>query len=211
MTNGKLITFEGGEGSGKSTQIEILAKTLEQVGVNVKTTREPGGSYTAETIRELLLDPNRNWDTSAETLMLFAARADHFTTLIKPALKLGHWVLCDRFTDSTRAYQGYGLGLSLEAIEALNEIALGTFKPDLTLVLDVSVEVGMDRLRKRNNESDRYENMGLDFHKRLRHGFLKIASENADRCEVIDGNANVEQVSKTIANCVSKRLEITFT
>ena len=210
MRAGKFITFEGGEGAGKSTQISRVAAALEKAGIPVLTTREPGGSPGAETIRGLLLDPAKNWDAPTETLLHFAARADHYTTRIAPALREGKWVLCDRFADSTRAYQGYGLGLDIEAIETLYEIALGEFKPDLTLIFDLPVEIGMERMRSRGDSPDRYEQMDKDFHERLRKGFLDIAAREPARCQIIDAGQDIDDVTKAIATCLSDRLGVTL-
>jgi len=207
---GKFITFEGGEGAGKSTQIKRLASALENSGLSVTSTREPGGSPGAETIRGLLLDTAADWDAPTEALLHFAARADHFTTRIAPALRNGDWVICDRFADSTRAYQGYGLGLSMEAIETLYRVALGEFAPDLTVILDVPVEIGMQRMNARDGDPDRYERMDIAFHERLRQGFLDIAGNNPDRCEVIAANADIEIVTARIFDCVARRLGVTL-
>lgn len=211
MTAGKFITFEGGEGAGKSTQIARLADALQDAGISVTTTREPGGSPGAETIRGLLLDPGKDWDAPTETLLHFAARADHYTTRIAPALKQGDWVLCDRFADSTRAYQGYGLGLDMAAIDMLYEMTLGDFVPDLTLVLDLPVETGLSRMRARAGDPDRYEQMDTDFHQRLRDGFLEIARNEPDRCAVIDAAADPDTVAARIRDCVGDRLGATLT
>ena len=208
MPTGKFLTFEGGEGAGKSTQIARLASALERGGTIVTTTREPGGSPGAEIIRGLLLDPAAEWDAPAEALLHFAARADHYTTLIAPALRRDEWVLCDRFADSTRAYQGYGLGLDMKAIEMLYEIALGAFKPDLTLILDLPVEIGMQRITARDGAPDRYEKMDVAFHERLRMGFLDIARQEPGRCEIIDANADIKTVSARIFGCVERRLGV---
>ena len=204
---GRFITFEGGEGAGKSTQIARLAAALAEMGIQVETTREPGGSPGAETIRRLLLDPDATWTPQAECLLHFGARADHYTTRIAPALKTGTWMLCDRFADSTLAYQGYGLGVDLEAIEMLYEFALGDFRPDLTLILDVSVATGIDRLASRAGDSDRYERMDRDFHERLRRGFLDIADAEPDRCVVVDAERDVDTVAADVLSTVLARLE----
>lgn len=206
---GKFITFEGGEGAGKSTQIKRLATALENSGLSVTSTREPGGSPGAETIRGLLLDTAADWDAPTEALLHFAARADHFTTRIAPALRKGDWVICDRFADSTRAYQGYGLGLPMDAIETLYDVALGDFAPDLTVILDVPVEIGMQRMNARDGDPDRYERMDTAFHERLRQGFLDIAAKNPDRCEVIDAAADIDTVTARIFDCVARRLGVT--
>lgn len=210
MPSGKFVTFEGGEGAGKSTQIQRLSRALEKAGLNVTVTREPGGSPGAETIRGMLLDPAAEWDPPTEALLHFAARADHYTTRIAPALRNGDWVLCDRFADSTRAYQGYGLGLDMQAIEALYEIALDDFVPDLTLILDVPVETGVARMIERGADPDRYEKMDTAFHERLRQGFLEIAAKEPDRCAVIDADSDIDTVTARIFDCVEHRLGVTL-
>ncbi len=208
MPSGKFITFEGGEGAGKSTQIKRLAGALETTGLSVVVTREPGGSSGAEKIRDMLLDPAAEWDPPTEALLHFAARADHYTTKIAPALRAGAWVLCDRFADSTRAYQGYGLGLDMSAIEALYEIALDDFAPDLTIVLDIPVETGIKRMIERGADPDRYERMDAAFHERLRRGFLDIAEKYPARCAVINADDDIDSVTKRIFDCVETRLGI---
>tara|TARA_B100001123_G_scaffold259320_1_gene288956 strand:+ start:68 stop:733 length:666 start_codon:yes stop_codon:yes gene_type:complete len=205
---GKFITFEGGEGAGKSTQIGLLASTLKTLNMPVTTTREPGGSAGGEIIRDLLLDPKSSWDPSTEALLHFAARADHYTTLIRPALRRGDWVISDRFADSTRAYQGYGLGLDLEAIEILYQISLGEVEPDLTIILDLPVEVGMARIKANTDNPDRYEQMDTEFHHRLRLGFLEIAKNNPDRCVVVNAIGDIHTVNLQICRCVSERFKI---
>ncbi len=208
LVMGKFITFEGGEGAGKSTQIALLASALNTLDLPVTITREPGGSAGAEIIRDLLLNPTSNWDAPTEALLHFAARADHYTTLIRPALNRGDWVLSDRFADSTRAYQGYGLGLELEAIEILYQISLGDVEPDLTIILDIPVEIGMSRINSSTDKPDRYEQMDTDFHQRLRLGFLEIAKNNPERCVVVDAVSDIHTVNLQISNCVSERLKI---
>jgi len=208
--SGKFITFEGGEGAGKSTQIQRLATALENSGLSVTSTREPGGSPGAETIRGLLLDTAADWDAPTEALLHFAARADHFTTRIAPALRKGDWVICDRFADSTRAYQGFGLGLSMDAIETLYDVALGDFAPDLTVILDVPVEIGLKRMNARDGDPDRYEQMDTAFHERLRRGFLDIAAKDQDRCEVVDADTDIDTVTARIFDCVARRLGVTL-
>ncbi len=210
MPSGKFITFEGGDGAGKSTQIKRLAAAIEKTGLTVTVTREPGGSRGAETIRAMLLDPDAEWDPPTEALLHFAARADHYTTKIAPALKEGAWVLCDRFADSTRAYQGYGLGLDMGAIEALYEIALDDFVPDLTIILDIPVETGVERMIERGADPDRYEKMDTAFHERLRQGFLEIAKQDPDRCAVIDANNDIDTVTARIFDCVETRMGVTL-
>ncbi|MEX2453116.1 MAG: dTMP kinase [Rhodospirillaceae bacterium] len=206
---GRFVTLEGGEGAGKSTQIRRLADALERTGLTVVTTREPGGSPAAEKIRALLLDPEARWDPPTEALLHFAARADHYTTCIAPALRRGEWVISDRFADSTRAYQGYGLGLDLTVIDTLYEIALGDFRPDLTIVLDLPVERGMERIGRREGAADRYERMDPAFHERLRRGFLAIAEAEPERCIVIDADSDPDTVFGRIVACIGNRLGVT--
>lgn len=208
MTRGRFITLEGGEGAGKSTQVRRLAAALEATGLPVMATREPGGSPAAEKIRNILLDPAAELDPPTEALLHFAARADHVTTRIAPALRRGEWVISDRFADSTRAYQGYGLGLDMSVIDTLYEIALGDFRPDITLVLDLPVERGMARIGLREGDADRYERMDIAFHERLRRGFLAIAAAEPGRCAVIDADAAPDTVFARILACVGERLGI---
>ncbi len=207
MTAGRFITFEGGEGAGKSTQLRRLAETLRARGRDVITTREPGGSPGAEQIRGLLVsgDPDR-WDGMTEALLHFAARRDHLRSTVWPALEAGKWVLCDRFADSTLAYQGYGHGLPHEAIRDLYRIAVGNFKPDLTLILDLPVETGLARAAGRGGEEDRYEKMKGGFHQRLRDGFLAIAAAEPDRCAVVPADRGEDEVFGAILAVIDERL-----
>jgi dTMP kinase len=207
VSGARLITLEGGEGTGKSTQAKILAGALEDAGVEVVLTREPGGAPGAEQIRTLLVDgePGR-WDALTETLLHFAARREHLARTVLPAIERGAWVVSDRFADSTMAYQGYGHGLDRGLIENLYGLAMGDFRPDLTIVLDLAAEEGLARAGERAAGGTRYERMGLDFHRRLRDGFLEIARSDTARCAVIDGAAGVEDVSAAIAAAVRERL-----
>lgn len=205
---GKFITLEGGEGAGKSTQVARLAAFLRGLGHEVLETREPGGAPGAEAIRALLVsgDPAR-WTPMTEALLHSAARADHLARSIRPALAAGKWVVCDRFTDSTLAYQGYGHGLGVDRIAALNHLVTEGLKPDLTLILDLPVSAGLDRAGSRSaGGEDRYERMGHDFHDRLREGFLAIARSEPGRCAVINAAADIETVARAIARTVSERL-----
>ena len=208
MTRGRFITFEGGEGAGKSTQLRMLAESLSvNYGRNVVVTREPGGSPGAEDIRALLVQGEVDrWDSVTETLLHSAARRDHLARKVWPALDLGDWVLCDRFADSTLAYQGYGHGLDLEIIAAVTKVVLGEFGPDLTLILDLPVDVGLQRAGGRGGAEDRYERMGRDFHERLRQGFLTIASAESQRCVVIDAARSPECVQADILAAIEARL-----
>lgn len=201
--DGKFITFEGGEGAGKSTQIQILADTLRDKGLSVVVTREPGGSDGAEAIRTLLVEGGTDrWTPMSEVLLNFAARRDHLSRLIQPALSRGDWVLCDRFADSTVAYQGYGQGLGVKSVLDIWELAINGFRPDKTLIFDMPVDVGLERAMKRGGLEDRYERMGHEFHEKLRQGFLDIARKNADRCQLIDATGSIDQVSADIRDAV---------
>jgi dTMP kinase len=207
MERGQFITFEGGEGAGKSTQLKLLAEALERAGIEVVTTREPGGSPGAEAIRGLLVTGAVDrWDAHTEALLHTAARRDHLARTVWPALERGAWVICDRFADSTLAYQGYGHGLPKDFIISLTRLAIGDFKPDLTLILDLPVEEGLKRASGRGGAEDRYERMGLAFHERLRQGFLDIARQDADRCAVVNAAANLEDVHQSILRAVKSRL-----
>lgn len=208
---GRFITLEGGEGAGKSTQLRRLADSLRVSlrarGVELVTTREPGGSPGAEEIRGLLVTGETGrWSATTEALLHTAARRDHLERTVWPALEAGSWVLCDRFFDSTMAYQGYGLGLGRELIETLQTAALGGFRPDLTLILDIDVETGLRRAVARHGGEDRYERMDIGFHQRLRDGFLDIARREPERCAVVDADADLDTVQARIWDAVSARL-----
>lgn len=215
MSGGLFISFEGGEGSGKTTQINKLAGALTLKGHKVITTREPGGTNEGEKIRSLIVQRDGgDWLPEAECLLLFAARVMHVEKVIKPALENGKIVISDRFTDSTRAYQGYGRGFPLDKIEQLNAIVLGDFKPDLTLMLDIDPAVGLKRSNRRlaaeklsvNQAEDRFENLDLEFHQKLRNGFLEIAKKESDRCRVLDAALDIEDLAEKIESLVTKRL-----
>jgi dTMP kinase len=206
-STGKFITLEGGEGAGKSTQIARLVAYLRDAGIDVVATREPGGAPGAEAIRTLLVEgePGR-WTPLTEALLHSAARADHLARTVRPALAAGKWVVCDRFTDSTLAYQGFGHGLDAAKLRALNDLVTDGLTPDLTLILDLPVVEGLARAGGRPGAEDRYERMGHDFHDRLRQGFLAIARTDPARCAVIDSTADVDIVAGNIARVVSERL-----
>jgi dTMP kinase len=207
-SRGRFITLEGGEGAGKSTQVARLAAALRGDGRQVVTTREPGGEPGAEAIRELLLarrdDP---WDPMTEALLHFAARREHLIRVILPAIENGDWVISDRFADSTMAYQSHGLGVAQSTIDALYRETLGEFRPDLTFILDLPVEQGLARAAGRGQAADRYESMGLDFHRRLRDGFLEIARNDPDRCVVLDASRPVDEISEQLTATVRDRLD----
>lgn len=206
MALGLFITLEGGEGGGKSTQVKRLLEKLDALG-----TREPGGTPEADKIRTLMVDRNGgDWSPIAETLLAFAARDMHVRDVILPALEKGRHVVCDRFTDSTRAYQGYAGGADLQAIEAIKQASIGALEPDLTFILDLPVETGLARAGKRQavtaSTEDRFENKGASFHEKLRQGFLDIARKNPQRCHVIDATQDVAGVHDAIWSIVKDRL-----
>jgi dTMP kinase len=207
VQNGKFITFEGGEGVGKSTQIRRLAARLSPLG-EVVLTREPGGSPGAEALRDLLVQGEADrWSPTAETLMLYAARADHLERLIRPALAGGAFVLSDRFADSTRAYQGAGGGASPEMISMLEAMVVGAARPNLTLVFDLPVQVGLARAIARGGAEQRFERKGEAFHQRLREGFLAIADAEPQRCRVINADDSIDRVEAAVWAAVSAHLE----
>ena len=206
---GRFVTFEGGEGGGKSTNLRMLATALEAAGEIVIVTREPGGSEGAEQVRRLLVEgATDRWDAVSEALLHYAARRDHVERLISPALDRGDWVVCDRFADSTMAYQGYGHGLGREPIETLHGLAIGGLKPDLTLILDLPVETGLKRAGSRGGDETRYERMADGFHQRLRDGFLDIAAREPDRCVVIDATQKIDAVQQEVRRAVTDRLGV---
>ncbi len=209
-SSGKFITLEGGEGAGKSTQIARLAAALKAAGIHHIQTREPGGAPGAEEVRKLLVEGAVDrWQPMSEVLLHNAARIEHLETTVKPALAAGQWVLCDRFADSTLAYQGYGHGLDVSAIANLHWLLYKDFKPDLTLILDLPLEEGLKRaharLKNGADGEDRYERMGKDFHERLRRGFLDIAEAEPARCAVIDASGDEESVHGAIMAVVRER------
>jgi dTMP kinase len=204
---GRFITLEGGEGAGKSTQIARLKSWLEGRGHTVVATREPGGSPGAEMVRKLLVEgPAERWDGTTEALLHFAARRDHLRAMVWPALKQSTWVVSDRFADSTLAYQGYGHGVDRSLIAQLYALSVGDFRPDLTLVLDLPVEVGLARAASRRGVETRYESLPLDFHRRVRAGFLEIATREPKRCAVIDAAQDIDAIAAAIAATLIERL-----
>jgi dTMP kinase len=208
---GRFITFEGGEGCGKSTQIRLLAERLRAAGKEVLLTREPGGTALAEKIRSLVREESDDPPNSrAETLLFIASRAQVVENVIRPALASGTWVLCDRFADSTFAYQGYGRGLDLEELKRINSFATGGLEPDRTILLNVSPEVSAKRMRAReaatNTDADRMEKAGDSFHSRLRQGFLELAAAEPDRFAVIQADGSVEEVEEAVWNSIQPTL-----
>lgn len=203
----KFITFEGGEGAGKSTQVKRLAERLRAATIDPVLTREPGGCPGAEDIRALLVqgEPGR-WSPLTEALLNYAARREHLDRTILPALKAGRWVISDRFADSTVAYQGYGHGLGAETIARIHALVVGDFAPDLTLILDIPVKAGLERAIARTGNETRYERMDGGFHERMRQGFLDIARHEPKRCAVIDAGRDVDAVAADIWAAVQSRL-----
>ncbi|MEA2801567.1 MAG: dTMP kinase [Rhodospirillaceae bacterium] len=206
---GRFITLEGGEGAGKSTQITRLKGWLEGRGRTVVATREPGGSPGAEMIRKLLVEgPVERWDGRTEALLHFAARREHLRSIVWPALKRGDWVISDRFADSTLAYQGYGHGVDRRIFDELYKVAVGDFRPDLTLILDLPIETGLLRAAARRGAETRYESLPRDFHARVRAGFLEIATQDPKRCVMIDATADIDTTAAAIARVVGERLGV---
>ena len=193
----RFITIEGGEGAGKTTQVGLLVAAFERARIPARATREPGGSPGGEAIRRLLLEGDgERWDAVGEALLLVAARSDHVARLIAPSLAQGIWVVSDRFADSTLAYQGYGRGLALEDLATLHRFALGSFAPDLTVILDLPAEIGLARAAARASGDDRFERLDHAFHERLREGFRTIAAKDSARCVVIDGSSDPQTVHR---------------
>jgi dTMP kinase len=207
VSAGRFITFEGGEGGGKSTQVRLLSDRLSRAGVDVVTTREPGGSPGAESLRELLVKGSIDrWSPMTETLILYAARRDHLERLIQPALVRGAWVISDRFADSTRAYQGAAGGVDPAFISELERTVLAGAQPDLTFVLDLPAADGLARAGRRGGDESRFEDKGLAFHERLRQEFLMIAKREPDRCLVVEASHTIEAVSDVIWTRIRDKL-----
>lgn len=201
--NGLFITFEGGEGAGKSTQIQLFAEYLKQRGFSVLVTREPGGSIGSEEIRSLLLKGQQNkWDNITEILLFSAARRDHLIKTVFPALEKGCIVLCDRFADSTMAYQGYGYGKNdeiIDIIQKIYQIIAGPFSPDATFILDIDPEMGVRRsMSREGNTEKRFEQMDIQFHQNVQNGFYEIAHTHPNRCVIIDARQSIETIQQDI-------------
>lgn len=212
-THGYFISFEGGEGTGKSTQVALLQGRLEEAKISSMATCEPGGTNIGKQIREILLhtmDDSRRLSPMSESLLFGFDRFEHLQQVIRPALAEGKWVLCDRFADSTLAYQGYALGGNIAEIKTLNALVLGETLPDLTFVLDIAVEKSLARARTRNEEFSYYDDKTIEFHEKIRAAFLEIAGNNADRCVVIDSDASVQKVAEHIDATIRERLSVVF-
>ena len=206
QVRGRFITLEGGEGAGKSTQAKLLAEALATRGLPVLRTREPGGAPGAEVLRELLLGGSVAWSAPAETLLHFAARAEHVERTIRPALEAGMWVVCDRFYDSTMAYQGYGLGADRGMIETLT--GLVGVHPDLTIVLDVSEDIAMARQLNRGMDADHYERLDAFFHRRVNGGFRAIAAAAPERCVLVSADGAEAEVHAALLAALSRVLDV---
>jgi dTMP kinase len=205
MARGKFITLEGGEGAGKSTQAKILAEFLRTKGHEVALTREVGGPPSAEEIRELWLGKGEDhWDPLTEVLLISAARREHLAKTIWPALERGNWVISDRFADSTRAYQGIGLGIGLETVDHFYQHIAGKFEPDLTLLLDLPVEAGLARMKARKGQDDRYQQKDPAFHRKLREAYLMLAEKYPTRIKVIDASSDAETTAKDVQDAIKE-------
>lgn len=207
--SGYFITFEGGEGSGKSTQIQLLLKRISSdlEGVEVVVTREPGGTESAESIRQLLVTGTaERWRPATEAMLMSASRHEHVINVLRPALSAGKLVVCDRYNDSTRVYQGVVGGVPREDIEALNRLACGDLVPDLTILLDMDVEEGLRRASGRAGDESRFESKGVEFHQRVRTAFLDLAGRYNERFVVVDAARGIDAVAADIAEIVMPRL-----
>ena len=203
MSAGRFVTFEGIEGVGKSTQIARAAAHLRSLGIEVVVTREPGGTPLAEALRRLVLEPrDEPLDGVSELLLMFAARSIHLANLIEPALRRGAWVLCDRFTDATEAYQGGGRGVDIRDVHALERIAQRGRRPDLTLLLDAPVEVAAARARARGPQTDRFERERSDFFERVRAAYLAVLAREPDRVHRIDATREIDAVAQDVAGAL---------
>jgi dTMP kinase len=219
VEQGKFITLEGGEGVGKTTQAERLAEKLRRAGLNILQTREPGGTPRAEAIRDVLLSGKaKRFGALGEAVLFYAARESHLELSIRPALARGTWVLCDRFSDSTRAYQGAAGGLPLSVIETLDSAVVGSTRPDLTIVFDIPPELGLRRAaaRKREREGgvsaeshlDRFEAMNIAFHRSLREEFIAIARADSERCVLVDASEDAQRVEDKVWSIVRERFKL---
>jgi len=215
VKKGIFITLEGGEGTGKSTQIGLLHQALSCAGAPSLTTREPGGTDQAERIRTLLLQRDSGaFDPLTEALLLFAARREHLVNKIWPALEKGQWVISDRFADSSRAFQGYGMNLDMQVIENLYRMVAGEFQPNLTFIFDFDPEIGVRRSLQKSlwagTTEDRYEQMKIDFHHRVRKGFLEIAKKFPGRCVIIDAAQDIQTIHRQILQVIRSRFGVSF-
>lgn len=206
---GRFITIEGGEGSGKSTLIKSLSLVLKLMGEKPLLTREPGGTPGAEALRELLLKPPEGgeWSAISQTLLFYAARAQHLEQLILPSLQMGKWVVCDRFSDSTRAYQIVAGGLDMSALDQIDALVVGDHQPDLTFILDCPVDIAQKRRADRGGDADAFEKLDEDFHQKVRDAFLDIARAHSDRCVVIDASGDPEDTLEQCVRVIEERFD----
>ncbi|MEK6681525.1 MAG: dTMP kinase, partial [Nitrospirota bacterium] len=206
--NGLFITFEGIEGCGKTTQLSLLSGYLKKNGFDVIMTREPGGTKIGEKIRAILLNPdNKRMAMEAELLLYGASRMQHVKEFIEPAIKAGKIVLCDRFADSTLAYQGYGRGIGISFIKKMCPLSLGAIRPDLTILLDLDAEAGLDRIKSRKGGNDRIEKEKLTFHKRVRKGYLSLAKSDKKRIRIIKADRGIDEIHKEIKDIIIKKIK----
>jgi len=203
------ITFEGGDGSGKSTQVDILYNYFINLGIDVVKTREPGGTPSAEILRDLLTKGDiKKWTPMSEALLMWASRFEHLTNFIRPALNSKKVVICDRFYDSTYAYQGVAHGLGLSNMIELKKLIIGGIEPTITFILDIDPEIGLKRTSNRGDKENRFENYDLDFHNKIRQAFLKIADSEKERCIIINAELSEKEISKIIKNRIDKIINI---
>ena len=203
--NNLFITFEGGEGSGKSTQVGLLKDYLDSQSLNTIITREPGGTPSAKILRDLLTRGKVDkWTAMSEALLMWAARYEHIVDVIDPALKAGKNVICDRFYDSTYAYQGIAHNLGIDKMEKLKELIIGDIEPDLTFILDIDPKIGLKRSLERSNLENRFESYDIDFHNKIRNAFLNISKQNKDRCIVIDASISKQEINKIIISEINQ-------
>jgi len=210
--NNLFITFEGGDGSGKSTQVNLLKDYLENLNFETIKTREPGGTPSAEILRDLLTTGEvEKWTPMSEALLMWASRYEHLIQVIEPALNSGKNVICDRFYDSTYAYQGVAHNLGIDKMEKLKKIIIGDIEPDITFVLDIDPKVGLKRSLDRSNQENRFESYNIDFHNKIRSAFLEIAKKNKNRCVVVDASLNEQEINNLIItvidNLITDKLE----
>lgn len=201
--NNLFITFEGGDGSGKSTQVNLLKDYLDNLNFETIKTREPGGTPSAEILRDLLTTGEvEKWTPMSEALLMWASRYEHLIQVIEPALNSGKNVICDRFYDSTYAYQGVAHNLGIDKMEKLKKIIIGDIEPDVTFVLDIDPKLGLKRSLDRSNQENRFENYNIDFHNKIRSAFLEIAKKNKNRCVVVDASLNEQEINNLIITVI---------
>jgi len=207
--NNLFITFEGGDGSGKSTQVNLLFNYLISKKIDTIKTREPGGTPSAEALRELLIKGEIDkWQPITEALLMWAARFEHIGEVINPSIEMGKTVICDRFYDSTYAYQGIAHNLGLEKMIDLKNLIIGNIEPSVTFIMDIDPEIGLERTRDRGNSENRFENFDLDFHKKIRKAFLDIANKYKDRCVLVNAELSQNEISNIIVKEINKRMNI---